>query len=919
MEDDFAAFEAADGERHEGTGRGRGRGRGKARGAGRTGAGRGRGNPGLGATGKAPCLVPGCSDLRRANAQFCALHKRSFDSMQYQAEKEAERMREEDDDDDQEDSLEIWNNIKKNEAVLGEEVRKFSIENPPDARYARKSLINWAAYKRSYGQRVTRRDRASDVPMWEGEFQHWGEGTKRLPGAEVRAWWQELLDDPNVERDYKGRGGRLQLYIPNAILARDRLRDRYIDNAQEEGSAPIRNCKPKDIQVLRDHVDRQEVNHAADFLKAPSSSSSQQKRAAPDELAALAPPKKKVALEREVPKLGKAIEKELKTITTEFNKAWSAAEAARDAIISTEMPLTDRASFLYKSTLQFRMQVGARFKGDQDLVIVLGKPRPIETVAPSQSGGDGQVTNQPPKQEAETPISDSPKEEADGRQVGGKDTEQEDEDEPAGPKPKDSVANPEIPKEQGETPAADVVDDKVKQEEDVQVIVPRADAMQQQGTETKASSSSSSPGVFPGSPDKGSEASFKCVFAGNAGDSEYRKEVRAMPTKQLLEKNKKQLPFTGPISNFMLRAEMDQLNARVYYIDEQDDFLESKAQWARSVATAKQFFKELIKAASDMTAHIKSLEVKANNDKQAALRKEQKDELERVKREAAAAAEQIRNAQKKTPVTKASLYQIDLTVDRVPCMKELTADDFLLPNNDTPFILKGSHRAQLYLAGKATSKALTSFASQYKQTKECKECGRAPYPLQPKYGKEEAAEFMSDYIERPLDLATVEGGTAFCEGVWFFGYQPGNEKIAVPHNCAATCKILACGRIHVTLVNVVSLHKYITDNRLENYATIKQLVDTAEGWTENTVDALRAAGVEMLQAQMEPNNVIVIPMGWLIMEKADPSSQLVYGVRKSWMTNTDKSRAAYKIFRDLFAAEGRNITRMDAILKLMDD
>ena len=214
---------------------------------------------------------------------------------------------------------------------------------------------------------------------------------------------KELKDDPKVDRDHKARGGRLQLFIPAAIVARERMRDRYIDNMQEEGSTPMKKPKPKDIQVLRDHVDRQDVDHANAWLRAAADSPSE-KRPNIAGTASGEPNTKKVAVEREVPKFAKIMEKELLSLNQEFDKAWSQAEKARDALAASEKPLNDRSSHLYKSTLQFRMQVASRFLGNQDVVIVLGKP----TVAAAASGGDGQQ---------------QPQEEGNGGRAGGDDSQ----------------------------------------------------------------------------------------------------------------------------------------------------------------------------------------------------------------------------------------------------------------------------------------------------------------------------------------------------------------------------------------------------------------------------------------------------------------------------------------------------------------
>jgi hypothetical protein len=104
--------------------------------------------------------------------------------------------------------------------------------------------------------------------MGKKEFVKWATEAKCLPEEEAKEWWDQLKDDPSVDWEHKGRGGRLQLFIPNAVVRRERLRDRYIDNAQEEGSAPLKKPRRADIDDLRAHVERQDIDFANDFLGA---------------------------------------------------------------------------------------------------------------------------------------------------------------------------------------------------------------------------------------------------------------------------------------------------------------------------------------------------------------------------------------------------------------------------------------------------------------------------------------------------------------------------------------------------------------------------------------------------------------------------------------------------------------------------
>ena len=142
--------------------------KGKPKGAGKAarGAKTGKGSR----PGKLPCLC--CSQPRVSNTRFCKEHKRSVDAMWYQAEAEVEK-------DPDSEAKEILDEIMADDGRAAAAVTKFSKDNPPTAKYKRKALINWTEYRRSFGVKVTRRDRTSDVPMTDG-VQNMGYGHQGL-------------------------------------------------------------------------------------------------------------------------------------------------------------------------------------------------------------------------------------------------------------------------------------------------------------------------------------------------------------------------------------------------------------------------------------------------------------------------------------------------------------------------------------------------------------------------------------------------------------------------------------------------------------------------------------------------------------------------------------------------------------------
>ena len=272
--------------------------------------------------GKGSCLC--CSDARHANTRFCKVHKRAYDSMAYQAKKAEEG--------GVSGAKEAFNKAMSDDFSAKQEIDKFCELNPPDQRYSRKAFLDWADFRKSYGQRTDVIDRSKCKPMWEGEFMLWAQNEKALSKSEAESWWKEYFNDPRVERDHDGYKGRLQLWIP---AGHSRLTDKstYIDSATSQGCKPLKDPKPEDVQMLQAHVKRQRQSVVDGWftnpaIPAPASVTSATSGAAPgsgqdgEATPEVPDPKKpKIDVDRAGPKLVKSMEKELDAIRKKFSAA----------------------------------------------------------------------------------------------------------------------------------------------------------------------------------------------------------------------------------------------------------------------------------------------------------------------------------------------------------------------------------------------------------------------------------------------------------------------------------------------------------------------------------------------------------------------------------------------------------------------
>ena len=243
-----------------------------------------------------------------------------------------------------EEAKQAFEAAMSNDYTAGQEVAKFAERNPPDQKYARKSFIDWTAFKEVHGKKITYTDRNKTKPMWRGEFILWATRKKALTQIEAEDWWAELEKDPKIERDNGGYKGRLQLWIPNITY---KLLDKsnYIDRQHEQGNKPINKAKDSDINMLRAHLKRQRMDACDEFLHIGMASGS----AGPDCPGDQPPAKraKTVDLGREVPKLARTMTKDLAAVRKAFETAEvkynNASKALSDA--SLEVIQEDTALF----------------------------------------------------------------------------------------------------------------------------------------------------------------------------------------------------------------------------------------------------------------------------------------------------------------------------------------------------------------------------------------------------------------------------------------------------------------------------------------------------------------------------------------------------------------------------------------------
>lgn len=166
------------------TQKGRGGGRGRAA-AKKGGVGGGRG----GGKNKEvrPCGCPSCEEPVKGHSKYCERHNRLYQDMEYQRGQCQD-----------EEACAAYVKAMANDTTAALEVEKFGFDNPGDARYKRKTMLEWCRFKRSYGHRVEQTDKDKAKPYTESAFHIYATQSEGLTPAEAKTWWASFYENPGV-------------------------------------------------------------------------------------------------------------------------------------------------------------------------------------------------------------------------------------------------------------------------------------------------------------------------------------------------------------------------------------------------------------------------------------------------------------------------------------------------------------------------------------------------------------------------------------------------------------------------------------------------------------------------------------------------------------------------------------------------
>ena len=219
--------------------------------------------------------------------------------------------------------------------------------------------------------------------------------------------------------------------------------------------------------------------------------------------------------------------------------------------------------------------------------------------------------------------------------------------------------------------------------------------------------------------------------------------------------------------------------------------------------------------------------------------------------------------------------------------------------------------------------ALSGYGGEYRSLKTTQVEGKGQRLLQPKEGKEET-DIMFSQVASLLELdkaaATVKSpASTIIESTMLFGLEPGREFCSFSPQALACVKVLVIGEIAFMTCSAKSL--------MSAWETLKFGPINAETLEEKVlalsvedVGKLKGAGCPMYAGRLKAAGSLFIPAGWVVLERAMPKAQLIYGVRKSYVIKKPAAHADYAAAISLMQVSGsKKVEKYKIVLETMKD
>lgn len=379
-------------------------------------------------------------------------------------------------------------------------------------------------------------------------------------------------------------------------------------------------------------------------------------------------------------------------------------------------------------------------------------------------------------------------------------------------------------------------------------------------------------------------------------------------------------PFKHALHRCLTKGDMEDMPVEALTIDAVETFHEFQDKWEDAVECAGELMTSVVQASNDVLGHIKGAErMKLRKVKAESLQKE-KEELKKIREQAAAAAQAIRSkaGNQDGPAVFAMDFKGSGHITPVPKLAAppaMASDAWSLP-----FVLEDSDEIKLFFGNKTLTKTMTSYATSHTKTLQKAKgstLGRDQIRIDDVDVLDTCTETMHTMLPEH-DISKIEGGETFMKGVYLFGYDghPKMHYIGLTPSQASMVKFLFVGQVKTLLIKLSSLVKVSS----ETVGPAAENLDYFEGvgsWDAAKLKQFSDAGVGMYEIIHSSNQMLYVPQGWLTLETTLPGAPVHYGIRKAFFMNTEPAIAEYESALMLFKASARDVTKATAILDSM--
>lgn len=181
------------------------------------------------------CFVLTCDEQKRPGKKWCLNHNIAFDSMSYQARQAVPP------------EMDTLNQIMSTPEYATQAMEDWCRNNPGDAKYVRKTMINWGQWKRRFITERSSTSRDGCQPFEERQWLNHGKNIMGWSDEETKAEWAR--HKRTCEQDNSGIKGCLRLWIP-VIEARFRDKTRKEETSFDEGGQVEKNLSQQQRAAL---------------------------------------------------------------------------------------------------------------------------------------------------------------------------------------------------------------------------------------------------------------------------------------------------------------------------------------------------------------------------------------------------------------------------------------------------------------------------------------------------------------------------------------------------------------------------------------------------------------------------------------------------------------------------------------------